>query len=176
MIPLFLGLSAANILLLLISFGLGLSATDAGHSPTEMFSYHVAIGIATGLMTTLTHVSVYTYFMATSKWLHAAADKAGLAEGRYVQPSLARKKKIFAIVMAAIGVTVLTMIVGAASDPTVPDPWVPEGLHMAMAFLSLAVNAAAAAAQFPLIRWQGHLIDEALAGVNNTLSREAQHA
>lgn len=176
MIPLFLGLSAANVLLLLISFGLGLFATDAGHNPTEMFSYHVAIGIATGLMTTLTHVAVYTYFMATSKWLHAAADKTGLPTGRYVAPSLARKKRIFVIVMAAIGVTILTMIVGAASDPTVPGSWVPEGLHMAMAFLSVAVNIAAAAGQFPLIRAQGGLIDEVLAIVNNPLPQKAQHA
>ncbi len=167
MISLFLGLSAANIIMLTIVFGLGMSATDAQGQPTAIFPFHITFAIAAGFMTLLTHTAVYTYFMATTRWLQAACDKAALGTHRFVAPALTRKNRGLVIVMIAIATTIATMFVGAAVDPTMPGTGVPGGVHLAMAVLTILVNLAAAACQFPLIQQQSRLIDDALTHVNN---------
>jgi len=165
MISLFLGLSTANLLLLTMALGLGLFATDGAHVPTSLFTVHITIGIASGIMTLVTHIGTYTYFMATSKWLQAATDKADLDPARFVAPALARKTRVLAASGAAIAVTMLTMFAGAASDPTMPNPW-NSGIHMAMAMATLMINLVAAIVQFPQVRQQGLLMDQALAILN----------
>ncbi len=167
MISLFLGLSTANVLLLGCVFGLGLFATDAAAKPTGVYVLHVSMAIAAGLMTTLTHVGVYTYFMATHKWLLAATHKADLDHARFVAPPLARKARALKLALAGIGATLLAMFAGAATDPTLPSRWVPAPLHLASGLAAVAINGISALAQFPIVRQQSQLIDEALAILNH---------
>jgi hypothetical protein len=166
MISLFLGLSTANILLLLIAFGLGLSATDSQQAPTGLYAFHITMGIASGLMATLTHTAVYTYFMATTKWLGAATDKADLDPQRFVTPAAARKARALVLTMAAIAVTMSAMFAGAGGDPTMANPWWPGGVHLTMGLVALVANALAAGFEFPLICRQRRSMDEALAILN----------
>ena len=175
MISLFLGLSTANLLLLTMVLGLGLFATDAAHAPTPLFAVHITLGIASGLMALLTHVGIYTYFMATAKWLQAATDKADLDASHFVAPALSRKMRVLAASGAAITVTMLTMFAGAAADPTMPN-LLPGGVHMMLAVATLATNLVVAIVQFPHIRQQGLLMDEALAILNNTPTADLEHA
>jgi hypothetical protein len=175
MIPLFLGLSAANLLLLAIVFGLGLFAVDPAGKATTMYGYHLVMGFAAGLLTALAHLAVYTYFMATSKWLNAAADKAGLDPARYVSPALARKRRVLPVALGAIGVTMLAMFAGAAADPTV-RPWWPAEVHLATAALAIAANALGALMEYRLIRDQGALMDLALAVFNTDAAAGAPAA
>lgn len=168
MISLFLGLSTANILLLLIAFGLGLSATDGQQAPTGLYAFHISMGIASGLMATLTHIAVYTYFMATTKWLGAATDKADLDPQRFVAPAAARKAKALVLVMAAITATMLAMFAGAGGDPTMTNPWWPGGVHLTMGLVALGANVLGAAFEFPLICRQRRSMDEALVILNTT--------
>ena len=164
MISLFLGLSTGNVLLLGLTMTLGWFATDA-HTPTSLYVFHITIGIAAGLMATLTHTAVYMYFMATSRWLQAATNKANLDPSRFVNPAMARKHRVLGVAMAAITMTVLTLFSGAAADPTV-QPWLPANIHMAMGLATLMVNLIAAVAQFPLVRQQSLLMDQTLSILN----------
>lgn len=166
MVSLFLGLSTANILLLLIAFGLGLTATDAQQAPTGLYAFHITMGIASGLMATLTHTAVYTYFMATTKWLGAATDKADLDPRRFLAPAAARKVRALAVAMAAIAATMLAMFAGAGGDPTMANPWWPGGVHLTTGLVALGANVLAAAFEFPLICKQRRSMDEALAILN----------
>ena len=75
MISLFLGLSTGNVLLLGLTMTLGWFASDA-HTPTSLYVFHITIGIAAGLMATLTHTAVYMYFMATSRWLQSTTSSS----------------------------------------------------------------------------------------------------
>jgi len=163
MVPIFLGLTAVNLLLLATVFGLGLFALDDAGAATGAYSYHVLLAIVAGLMATLTHVSIYTYFMATSKWLAAAADKADLAIDTFVTPARQRKRRGFAVVMAAIGLTMIAMFAGAAAD-TIRA--MPDKLHFVLAVIALLANVACALAEYRLIKEQSALMDEALAAVN----------
>lgn len=165
MIPLFLGLTAVNMLLLAGVFGLGLGATDAQGRPAALFALHITLGITSGLVCALTHSAVYTYFMATSRWLQAAADKADLDPARFVAGALARKTRALLVALAAILLTGAAMFAGAGTDPTMNRLWPPE-VHWLLAASALAVNLASAWIEFGLIGDQGRLMDKVLAILN----------
>jgi uncharacterized membrane protein YidH (DUF202 family) len=168
MIPLFLGLTGANLALLLITFALGMTAVNADGSAGGTYNYHLALGITAGLLTTLCHVAIYTYFMATTRWLQAAADKVNLDAAVFVAPALKRKSRSFPLMMIAIGSVMIAMFLGAAFDPTMRAGST-RGIHLAAACVAIAMNVLVAIAEFQLIRAQGKLMDVALADVNRTL-------
>lgn len=166
MVTLFLGLHSASLLLLCAVFGMGLMVVDSSTGkPTWMYHYHLAGGIAAGLVVTLAHVSVYTYFMATTKWLQAASEKCGLDLATHVAPSMSRKRRALWTAMIAVGITMVTMFAGAGADRTMRPLW-PAKAHLVIAALAIAVNLLCAIAEYRLIRAQGQLMDDTLAEVN----------
>ena len=160
-----LGLSAANIILLAMAFTVGLSALDVESGAMTVYSTHIAIGIACGLMCALTHVAIFTYFMATSKWLQAAVDKGGMQYNDFVAPSLSRKIRVLAAGLVAIGGTLAAMIGGAGCDPTVNILW-PAGIHLALAISAIIINIIVALIELRLVSDQVKLIDKALIILN----------
>lgn len=168
MIPLFFGLTAANLLLMASVFVLGTLTMDMDNAPTFIYPYHIALGVAVGLIATLTHVAVYTYFMATTKWLRAATDKANLDPAFYVEIPMRRKRRALPISMIAIIATMLCLFAGAGADTTLHPLW-PSEVHLISAILAIAVNFLCAAAQYVLIRDQSRLINAAVEVVNRSM-------
>ncbi len=178
MIPLFLGLQIANLLLLTMVFATGLwfsQAQGGAAAGGELYGFHIGLGIAAGLLCTLAHVATYMYFMATYKWLWAASEKAGLDPDRYVAPAKRRKSQSFPTVMGAIAATMAAMFAGAGADATA-GAWWPAEAHLAIGAVAIGVNLLAAARQFQLIRAQQRLMDEALALLNADPHVSVQHA
>lgn len=167
MFPLFLGLTAANLVLLVTVFVMGLFVVDHTQTPTRGYDWHLPLGIAAGLMAVLTHVAVYMYHMATARWLEAATDKAGVPVSRWVTPALARKRKVFFVMIGTIGATMLTMFSGPLVDPTM-NPLMPGEVHLLIGALAIAANVGAALSEARHIRRQGLLMDDALAVLNQT--------
>lgn len=165
MIPLFLGLASANLILLLGVFTLGLMVIGGDGRPTSVYPYHLAAGIGTGFMCTLAHLSVYMYFMATTKWLAAATDKAALDPQAFTLPAAAAKRRVFRYVMLAIVSVMVAMFAGAAADPTV-RPWWPGEVHLAIAAFAVCTNFVCHALEYRAIRAQGALMDAALRTMN----------
>lgn len=165
MIPIFLGLSAANLLFMLGVFAVGLGAFDPSGQPTSLYPPHLLMGMGAGLLCTLAHLSVFTYFMATSKWLAAATEKAGFAPARFQLPARYNKTRALLTALAAILCTALAMFAGAAADPTI-RPWWPGEVHLVMAALALGVNLLCTLIEHRLIRRQQQLMDNALILVN----------
>ncbi len=161
MIALLLGLSIANLLLLTGTFMLGLGAIDAAEMPTDLYPLHIVLAIAAGLFAVLAHLSAYTYFMATCKWLGAAADRAALDPAVHVEPGRHRKRRVFTAAMAAVAITMFTMFAGAGADPTVGRLW-PSQVHLTLALLALIANALAALVELRHVQRQGRLIDRTL--------------
>ncbi len=164
MTSLFAGLTAANLIVLLITFALGLSA-DATAAGDRLYPIHMAMGFAAGIMVLLTHLATYMYFMATTKWLAAASDKVNLDFEQFVRPAEKRKRRVFAVVMSAIVLTMLAMFAGAGADPAVNSLW-PTQVHLMMAALAIAINILCAAGEYQHIRAQGQLMDDAIEQVN----------
>lgn len=160
MITLFIGLTAANLLSLTAVFVVGLVLKDGGGEPGSLYSIHITLGIIAGLLCALTHVTIFTYFMATTKWLGAATYKAALDHNQFVANSLQRKKHAFRLVMIAITTTTLTMIGGAGADSAAAPLWPPQ-VHLLLATVTIAVNFLCALSEYKLIAVQGRQIKEA---------------
>jgi hypothetical protein len=167
MFPLFLGLTAANLMLLVTVFVIGLFVVDHTQTPTAAFDWHMPLGIAAGLMAAFTHVAVYMYHMATARWLEAATDKVGVPVARWVTPALARKRKVFFVMIGTIAATMVTMFSGVLADPTM-NPLLPGEVHLLIGALAIAANVGAALSEARHIRRQGLLMDDALAVLNQT--------
>ena len=165
MFPLFLGLTLANLLLLCTVFVLGLFVVDHQSEVTDAYDWHIPLGIASGLMVTLTHVAIYMYHMATARWLEAATDKTGEPHSRWAAPALARKRRIFFLMMAAIGSAMIAMFAGALADPLMNPLW-PGEVHMVAGIIALAINVAVAFSEAQHIQAQGRLMDDALRTIN----------
>jgi len=164
MVRLFLGLCGANILLLGSVFVLGLGTKGASGRPTELYPYHLALGVLTGLLTTLVHVAVYTYFMATTKWLGAATNKAALDPAQFLEPAVAAKQAMLPLVLLPVVATMLTMFAGAGADPTM-RPWWPSEVHLVLAAACIALNVLCHVLQYHRIGAQGVRVDRALAAM-----------
>ena len=161
----FLGLTVANLLVLATTFALGLLTIDMAGTPTAMYPYHLVLAIFAGMLAMLVHMTTFTYFMATTKWLRVATDKKGLDPNRFVVPALAQKRRVFGLCMAAVITTMLAMFAGAGADPTV-DPWWPGKVHFVLASVAVAANLICALGQYRFIRERGRTIDQVLAILN----------
>mgnify|MGYP007059453830 FL=1 len=168
MIPLFLGLTLANLAVLGITFGYGFGAVDSAGEATGAYNTHLLLGVAAGMMATLTHVVVFTYFMATTKWLGAATDKAGVGDDRFLTAALSRKRRAFFLAMSAVGLTMITLFAGAGADPTMMNPLWPGEVHLMLAGAAIAANLFVAFGEYALIARQGRAIDEAAGLLNAT--------
>lgn len=164
MIPLFLGLTLANLIILGLVAGQGFIALDDGAEPAA-FGLHLVLGVASGFMTVMAHLAVYMYHMATSRWLRAATQKLVIDEDRYVSPAFARKRKVSVFVMPTILLSMANLFVGAAADAGSNRDAMGQ-VHLVIAMVTIAANVLAAIGEFYCIRGQGRLMDAALAELN----------
>lgn len=165
MIPLFIGMTLANLLLLCGVFGLGLFVVGADEKTTSVYAYHISLAIAAAFVTLATHVGTYMYFMATSRWLQAATDKVGLEPRRFAAPALDNKRRSLPCIMMPILAMMAAAFAGAGADRTLAPIWRPE-YHLAAGVIAIAVNIFAAMLEFKLIKAQGALMALALAILN----------
>ena len=165
MLPVFLGMNAANLLLLSIVFVLGL--VTQGAEPTTAHAKHIPMAVFSGMMAVLVHMVTFTYFMATTSWLAAATDKQDLDRTRFVGDAVKQKRRVFLLCMTAVTATMLAMFSGAAADTSV-TAWWPAQVHLAVAAVALVANGCCAVGQYHHVRARGRLMDEALAILNGT--------
>jgi len=162
MISLFLGLTLVNLLCLGTATALGyMSLGDAGESK----GMHILAGALATLVCVGVHCVVFTYFVATAKWVqHAVLVKqldASLAE-----PTRSFKKQAFPAALLAMAIVFATAILGAARD----NYGIPRAWHHAFAIAALVVNLAVAAVEYRAIARNGRLIDSILAKINGSTS------
>ena len=154
MIPLFIGLTLVNLLCLGTATALGyMSLGDAGESK----GMHILAGALATLVCVGVHCVVFTYFMATAKWVqHAVLVKqldASLAE-----PTRSFRIQTFPAALAAMGMVFVTAILGAARD----NYGISRAWHHSFALAALAVNVIVAAVEYRAIARNGRLIDSIL--------------
>jgi hypothetical protein len=154
MIPLFIGLTAANLLMLGAATGLGY-AVQAGYPVSP---WHILIGALAALLCCAVHCVVFTYFAATAKWVrHAIAVKR--LDPALAAPTRSFKAQAFPAAVLAMAVVFVTAVLGAAAD-NFHGRW--PAWHHALAIVSLAVNALVAVVEYRAIERNGRLIDGVL--------------
>jgi hypothetical protein len=158
MIPLFLGFTLVNILCLGVTAALGYrSLSDIGASK----GIHILAGALSTLVCCGVHCVVFTYFIATAKWVqHAVLVKQ--LDANLIRPTRSFKLQAFPAALCAMGIVFLTAILGAARD----NYGIPRIWHHAFALVALAVNVIVALIELRAIARNGRLIDQILARVN----------
>ena len=158
MISLFLGLTLANLTALLATLGLGYAGASGSGT---LRAWHMLAGAMAVLLCIAVHCVVFTYFMATSKWIqHAVTVKSLSAD--YTGPTRSFKAQAFPAALGAILAVFITAMFGAAVDNhMVATTW-----HHLLALGAFGVNLGAAAIEYSAIRRNGRLIDQILAEVS----------
>ena len=167
MIPLFLGLSLVNLLCLGTATALGyMSLNSAGESKGA----HILAGALATLVCVGVHCVVFTYFVATAKWIqHAVLVKQ--LDASLATPTRSFKMQAFPAALAAMGIVFAAAILGAARD----NYGIPRGWHHAFAIAALVVNVAVAAVEFRAIARNGRLIDLILEQIHGQTAAAGGH-
>ena len=165
MIPLFLGLTLVNLLCLGTATALGyMSLADSGESK----GVHILAGALGTLVCVGVHCVVFTYFIATAKWIqHAVLVKK--LDPSLITPTRSFKLQAFPAALLAMGVVFAAAILGAARD----NYGIPRIWHHGFTLAALGVNIAVAAIEYRAIVRNGSLIDSILARINDPANADA---
>jgi hypothetical protein len=158
MIPLFLGLTLVNLLCLGTATALGyMSLGDAGASKGT----HILAGALGTLVCVGVHCVVFTYFIATAKWVqHAVLVKR--LDPSLAAPTRSFKMQAFPAALLGMSIVFVTAILGAARD----NYGIPRAWHHGFAIASVVVNVLVAFIELRAIRRNGVLIDGILERLN----------
>jgi hypothetical protein len=157
-IQLFLGLTVLNLLCLSITAALGYAVMQRG---ADWGSYHQLAGVLATLVCCAVHCIVFTYFIATAKWLLHAIEVKQL-DPAIALPTRSFKAQAFPAAVIAMLFTFAAAVLGAATlSYEIPPLW-----HHAMALLSISVNVAVAVVEYRSITRNGQIIDHVLERIN----------
>ena len=158
MIPLFLGITILNLLGLATAASIGYFSA---HGQPDLKSWHLLVGVLATFICVATHCIVFTYFIATAKWVQHAVTVKQL-DAALTEPTRSFKAQAFPAALLAIAITFATAIMGAAHDS-----YMTRGVwHWGLAIVALAVNLLVAAVEYRAIDRNARLIDRILAQIN----------
>src|SRR3954469_21969838 len=152
MTVLFLGLMLANFACLIATAVVGYGG---------WMHWHRLFGALAALVCCGVHCVVFTYFIATGKWIeHAILVKQ--LKPQVALPTRPLRKAAFAAALSVITLAIATAIIGAAVD----NFYLSASLHHVLAMLLLAGNCVAAVVEYRCVRDNGVIIDGILARIN----------
>lgn len=156
MIPLFLGLTLANVLGLATALTLGYMSLARG----AVRPYHLLAGALAAILCIAVHSIVFTYFIATAKWIQHAVVVRGL------DPALAAPTRSFKAMAFPAALLCMLAVFAAAVMGALHDTYgMSRTVHHLAALGAIVVNLGGAAVEFAAIARNGRLIDEILARI-----------
>lgn len=158
MIPLFLGLTAFNLICLSITaaLGYGVMLRGAPYAP-----WHQLAGVLSTIACCAVHCIVFTYFIATAKWAQHAI------EVKHLDPTLAAPTRSFkAQAFPAAIIAIMSVFVAAILGVIRLSYGISATWHHVTALLAILVNVGMAAIEYRAITRNGRLIDGILAKIN----------
>jgi hypothetical protein len=161
MIPLFLGLTLVNLLCLIFAAVIGYMS---GHGSPAVRQMHVLAGALAALVCVGVHCIVFTYFIATAKWVQHAIMVKKL-DAQLAAPTRSFKRQAFPAALLAMGATFTAAMLGAALD----NFMVSRNAHLVGALVALGVNMIVAVIEFRAIDRNARLIDSILAIINKPI-------
>lgn len=146
----------AQALVTAVAIGtLGLGATTVlGLLGTDL-SRHITIGIFSTMITLLAHSMMMFYLIGKGKAVKDAMAEGGLTGDYFRRIALARKP-VFSIGTVAMGITMVTAILGASVDTGVLPPIV----HGMIAYAAITANLAAAKIELDALGESSRVVGE----------------
>lgn len=162
MTALFLSLTAFNLLCLALCAALGYTVGG-----TASGQWHQLAGVASIMICCAVHCVVFTYFIATAKWVqHAIAVKH--LDASLAAPTRSFKRQAFPAALLAMMITFAATILGAARfSYGIPARW-----HEVLAWAAIATNLLVAIVEYRAIARNGLLIDGILMQINRASDSE----
>lgn len=157
MISLFIGVTLVNLLALGTAAALGYFVK---HDPNVLSPYHQLAGALAAITCVAVHCIVFTYFIATAKWVQHAVSVRQLAPS-LITPTRSFKAQAFPAALLAMTIVFITAITGVAT-------FVGRGsvvVHHALAITSIVINFLVAGVEYRAIVRNGQLIDRILASI-----------
>jgi uncharacterized membrane-anchored protein YitT (DUF2179 family) len=157
MLSLFLALTAFNLLCLVLTALLGYA-----YGGSDVTQWHPLAGVVATMTCCAVHCIVFTYFIATAKWVqHAVTVK-------HLDPSLAAptrsfKLQAFPAALVAMLVVFAVAVTGAARASYGVSPT----YHHVLAWIAVVVNVLVAVTEYRAIARNGSLIAQILAQINS---------
>jgi hypothetical protein len=153
---LFLVITGFNLLCLLLTAALGYS-----YGGSLVTQWHPLAGIVSTMVCVGVHCIVFTYFIATAKWVqHAVLTKR--LDAQLVTPTRSFKMQAFPAALLAMASVFAAAILGAARvNYDIPPLW-----HHAAAWIAIAINALVAVIEYRAIGRNGALVDTVLAAIH----------
>jgi hypothetical protein len=156
MLSLFLALTAFNVLCLLLTAALGYAF--GGSTVTQ---WHALAGAIATITCCAVHCVVFTYFIATAKWVQQAVTVKQL-DPSLVAPTRSFKMQAFPAALLAMAMTFAAALCGAARVSYGVSPT----YHHVAAWIAVATNVAVALAEYRAIERNGRLIKGILNQIN----------
>ena len=161
MIPLFLGLTGFNLLCLLVTALLGYGNFLPGRPYADL---HQFAGVLATIGCCAVHCVVFTYFIATAKWVQHAIDVKHL-DPALAAPTRSFRAQAFPAAILAMMIVFLAAILGVLTlSYGIRATW-----HHLTALLAILVNVGVAVVEYRAIARNGRLIDSILARINPTV-------
>ena len=157
MIPLFIGLTLVNLLGLCTAGALGY-ASRHGY---PVGPWHILAGAMAALTSCGVHCVVFTYFIATAKWVQHAVSVKRL-DPALATPTRSFRAQAFPAALLAMATVILAAFVGAAAD-NYHGRW--HAWHHGLAITALATNVLVALVEYRAIDRNARLIDGVLARI-----------
>jgi hypothetical protein len=154
MIPLFIALTSVNLLCLATAAAVGY----LGARGDDWFGpWHTITGVMATMTCCAVHCIVFTYFMATAKWVQHAVSVKRL-DPQLTSPTRSFRAQALPAALLAIAIVFASAVLGAAHE----NYAIPRNWHELMALASFVVNALVAWIEYRAITRNGRLIDDVL--------------
>jgi hypothetical protein len=157
MLSLFLALTAFNLLCLLLTAALGYA-----YGGSQVTQWHALAGVVATITCCAVHCVVFTYFIATAKWVQHAVTVKQL-DPALVAPTRSFKMQAFPAALLAMSSVFIAALFGAARASYGVSPV----YHHTLAWLAVAINGFVAIAEYRAIARNGQLIDQILGIINH---------
>ena len=156
MTTLFLVATAINLLALIATMILGYGVSNG----KAWSAQHQLAGVLSTILCCAVHCIVFTYFIATAKWVQHAVTVKRLDQS-LVAPTRSFRAAAFPAALSAMAITCLAAFLGAATFGYQFRPI----YHHVIAVLAIAINAIVAFVEYRAIDRNAKLIDQILATI-----------
>jgi hypothetical protein len=158
MTTLFLILTFLNLLCLICTAALGYAVSFS----TSWSSYHQLAGALATLCCCAVHCIVFTYFIATAKWVQHAVSVKNLSI-EYLEPTRSFRAQAFPAALLAMFAVFAAAVVGVITFSYHIHPI----YHQAISIAAILINAIVAFIEYRAISRNARLIDGILASINS---------
>lgn len=163
----FLGLAFSNLLFLFATAGVGFFVDGQGR---DYFSLHMRFGVFAGIFACMLQSAVFTYFIATGKWIAELTAAHGLNSSLAFPAAQRYKNTVVPIVIISVAAAVASVALGSAGINNIMPMWA----HRIVGVLTVAVHLFGAVIEYYYISLNGALIDRLLSELPQDLGGPAR--